>query len=46
MPFTVKVFGDEETARDYSERAVNRFSDPDVYVYCTMFYVEGRVPLD
>ncbi|MBK6652079.1 MAG: hypothetical protein IPG42_21815 [Betaproteobacteria bacterium] len=44
MPFTVKVFGDEATARDYSERAVNRFSNPDVYVYCSLFYVEGQVP--
>jgi hypothetical protein len=40
----VKVFGDEAMARDYSERAVNRFSDPDEYVYCSLFYVEGQVP--
>lgn len=31
-------------ARDYSERAVNRFSNPDVYVFCSLFYVEGQVP--
>jgi hypothetical protein len=23
---------------------VERFSDPEVYVYCTLFYVQGRVP--
>ena len=44
MPFTTKVFGSENRARDFSRRVVERFSDPEVYVYCTLFYVEGRVP--
>lgn len=44
MPFTTKLFGSEHLARDFSERVIRRFSDPDVYVYCTLFYVEGRVP--
>jgi ubiquinone/menaquinone biosynthesis C-methylase UbiE len=44
MPFTTKVFGSEDRARDFSRRVVERFSDPEVYVYCTLFYVEGRVP--
>jgi len=44
MPFTTKVFGSEGRARDFSRRVVERFSDPEVYVYCALFYVEGRVP--
>ena len=44
MPFSVKVFGSERAAREFSQRVVQRLSDPDVYVYCTLFYVEGRVP--
>lgn len=44
MPFTVKVFGGEAAAADYTRRVMERFNDPEVYVYCTLFYVEGRVP--
>ena len=42
--FTVKVFGSTEAARLYSERLLELFSHPDVYVYCTLFYVEGKKP--
>ncbi len=44
MPFTIKIFGNESAAREFSKRVVERFSDPEVYVYCALFYVEGRVP--
>ena len=43
FPFTVQVFGSEELARDFTNRAVARFNDPNVYVYCSLFYVQGTV---
>ena len=43
LPFTIQVFGNEALARDFSRRAVDRFNDPNVYVYCTLFYVQGTV---
>jgi SAM-dependent methyltransferase len=43
-PFSVKVFGTEEAAREAQRRFIERYADPMVYFHCTMFYVEGRVP--
>ncbi len=43
-PFSVLVFGSEESAREMQKRFRERFADPKVYFHCTMFYVEGRVP--
>jgi SAM-dependent methyltransferase len=43
MPFTAKVMGSEHAAIDFSRRAADRFSDPDVFVSCALFYVEGTV---
>jgi SAM-dependent methyltransferase len=42
--FSTKVFGSEERAREFGRRLVDQFSRPDVYVFCPLFYVEGRVP--
>jgi SAM-dependent methyltransferase len=42
--FGAKVFGSLERAEHFNRRFVERFSRPDVYVYCPLFYVEGRVP--
>jgi len=44
LGFSAGVFGSEEKARDFRDRLSARFSDPDVYVFCPLFYVEGRVP--
>ena len=41
-PFSIKVFGSIEKANQLRQRFVNHFSRPDVYVYCALFYVEGR----
>ena len=43
MPFTTKVFGSEEAARDISRNIVERFNDRNVFVYVALFYVEGTV---
>ena len=43
FPFTVQVFGDKDLARDFTNRAIETFNDPNVYVYCTLFYVQGTV---
>lgn len=43
FPFFVKVFGNEDLAESVAARLLGRFNDPDVYVYTTLFYVEGRV---
>jgi ubiquinone/menaquinone biosynthesis C-methylase UbiE len=42
-PFSVKVFGSEEAAREAQRRFLTLFADPNVYFHCTIFYVEGRV---
>ncbi len=42
--FTAKVFGSMDRAQKIGERIVERFSRPDVYLFCTLFYVEGRKP--
>lgn len=44
LAFSTQVFGSETAARAFGERFVARFSDPEVYFHCTMFYVSGRVP--
>lgn len=44
LGFSAKVFGSHEAAVDFRDRLVERFSRPDVYSYCALFYVEGRVP--
>ena len=44
MPFTAKVFGSEAVAQEVAARIIQRFNDPDVFVYTTLFYVEGTVP--
>lgn len=44
MPFTSKVFGSENSALDVTSRILKCFNDPDVFVYTTLFYVEGVVP--
>lgn len=43
FPFSVQVFGGEKAARAFTDRVIDRFNDPDVYLYCTLFYVEGTV---
>jgi hypothetical protein len=42
--FSAEVFGSAERAQQFGTRLVDHFSDPDVYVFCPLFYVEGRVP--
>jgi len=40
--FSVKVFGSKKSAQLYSERLLELFSRPDVFVYCGLFYVTGK----
>lgn len=42
--FSANVFGSMERAQHFTDKIVERFSRPDVYLYCPLFYVEGRVP--
>jgi hypothetical protein len=42
--FSEKIFGSPEAARDFNERLMRRFRDPDVFVSCQMYYVQGRKP--
>lgn len=44
LPFTEKVFGSEEVAQEVTDRIIQCFNDPNVFVYTTLFYVEGTVP--
>lgn len=44
MPFTEQVFGSAEAAQAMTHRCLARLNDPDTFVYCPLFYVEGRVP--
>lgn len=44
MPFTEQVFGSREAAESMARRSLERLNDPDTFVYCPLFYVEGRVP--
>lgn len=43
IPFSVKVFGGEQAAWEATDRILRVFDDPDVFVYTTLFYVEGTV---
>ena len=43
MPFTTRVFGGEQAARDFTARALQLLNDPEVFVYCTLLYVAGTV---
>ena len=42
--FSAQVFGSMERAKQLGKRLVDLFDRQDVYVYCTLFYVEGRKP--
>jgi len=44
--FSVKVFGSAEGAEAATQRLLRRFNDPDVYLYTTLFYVQGQVPVN
>ena len=44
FPFSIKVFGNPERAEMVTKRILERFNDPEVFLYATLFYVEGRVP--
>ena len=41
-PFSIKVFGSIEKANQLRHRFVDHFNRPDVYAFCTLFYVEGK----
>jgi len=45
MGFSQKVFGSLERGEAFKDRLVELFSRPDVYVFCPLFYVSGRVPV-
>jgi SAM-dependent methyltransferase len=42
--FSTKVFGSIEKAKLLHERWLELFNRPDVYLYCALFYVEGKKP--
>ena len=42
--FSTKVFGSIEKAKLIHERWLELFSRPEVYLYCALFYVEGKKP--
>jgi hypothetical protein len=42
--FAMKVFGSKERAKLFNKRILEIFSRPDVYIYCALFYVEGKKP--
>jgi ubiquinone/menaquinone biosynthesis C-methylase UbiE len=42
--FSAKVFGSEDAAKDWNERFMRKFDDPNTYWHCTMFYVQGTKP--
>lgn len=44
LPFSERVFGDKRAAEEATARILKTFNDPEVYVYTTLFYVEGTVP--
>jgi hypothetical protein len=43
LGFSARVFGSMERAEAFRDRLVERFNRPDVYVFCPLFYVSGRV---
>lgn len=44
MPFSTKVFGSKQAAEEATGKILKTFDDPEVFVYTTLFYVEGTVP--
>lgn len=44
LPFSTKVWGSEAAARDWNERFMRKWDDPQTYWHCTMFYVRGTKP--
>jgi SAM-dependent methyltransferase len=44
LEFSTRVYGSLERAQQVGQRVLEHFSRPDVYWFCTLFYVEGRVP--
>lgn len=44
MAFSTRVFGNAQAAEAATERILKTFNDPTVFVYTTLFYVEGVVP--
>lgn len=44
MAFSTKVCGSEAAARDWNERFMRKWDDPQTYWHCTMFYVQGTKP--
>lgn len=46
MPFSTRVFGGQRPAEEATGRILKAFDGPDVFVYTTLFYVEGTVPED
>ncbi len=44
LPFSARVFGGAQAAEEATERVLATFNDPGVFVYTTLFYVEGVVP--
>lgn len=43
-PFTAQVFGGDAAALAVAERVVARFNDPQTFVHCAMYYVQGEKP--
>ncbi|MBX9629590.1 MAG: methyltransferase domain-containing protein [Burkholderiales bacterium] len=43
LGFSAKVFGSIERGEMFRDRIVELFSRPDIYVFCPLFYVSGRV---
>jgi len=44
LGFSARVYGSMERAQQIGERVLAHFSRPNVYWFCALFYVEGRVP--
>lgn len=42
--FNTRVFGNQQAADEAIQRIIRTFNDPAVFVYTTLFYVEGIVP--
>jgi len=44
LGFSTKVFGSVQRGEAFRDKLIELFSRPDVYVFCPLFYVSGRVP--
>ena len=44
LEFSARVYGSIDRAKDVGQRLISEFGRADVYWFCTLFYVEGRVP--